>query len=75
MKRTFVVKHPVRATIVGNKGHTRIFHPGETVWCDVDQISDPVTFESDLVQFKADRIEFAKNVEVPSPVKRAKLAG
>ena len=71
MKRTFVVKHPFLAAIVGNKDHTRILYPGETVWCDADQMSDPVAFEADLVRFEAVRIEFAKNVESPTPGKRA----
>jgi hypothetical protein len=67
MKRTFVVKHQFRATIVGKKDDTRIFHPGETVFCDADQVSDPVTFESDLVPFETALVEFAKNVEAPVP--------
>jgi hypothetical protein len=67
VKRTFVIKHPFQATIVGNKDHTRIFRPGETVWCDVDQMCDPVIFEKDLVQFEAARIKFAHNVESPGP--------
>jgi len=45
MKRTFIVQHPFRATMIGNKDHTRTFRPGEMVWCDVDQMSDPVNFE------------------------------
>jgi len=63
MKRTFIVKHPFRATMIGNKDHTRTFRPREMVWCDVDQRSGPVKFEVGLVQFEAARIEFAKSVE------------
>jgi hypothetical protein len=69
MKRTFIVKHPVRATMIGNKDHTRTFRPGEMVSCDVDQSSDLVNFEVDFVQFEAARIEFAKSVETPTPGK------
>ena len=56
--------------MVGNQDHSRIFKPDETVWCEAEQISDPVTFEADLVQFEAALIEFAKNVESPVPEKR-----
>jgi hypothetical protein len=70
MKRTFVVKHPFQATMMENKDHTRTFHPGQTVWCDADQMSDSVIFEADLVQFEAALIKFAKNVEAPVPEKR-----
>jgi len=60
MKNSYFVKHPFRATMVGNQDHSRIFKLGEMIWCDIDQLSDPITFEVDLVQFKAPRIEFAK---------------
>jgi len=66
MKRTFVVKHQFQAALVGKKDDTRIFHPGETVCCETDQVSDPVTFESDLVPFETPLVEFAKNVEAPA---------
>ena len=63
MKRQYDVKHPFRATMVGNRDRSRIFKPNEIVWCDADQLSDPITFEADLVQFEVGRIEFVKNVE------------
>jgi hypothetical protein len=69
VKRTFIVKHPLQATMMENKDHTRTFQPGETVWCDADQTSGSVIFEADLVQFEAALIEFAKNVEAPVPEK------
>jgi hypothetical protein len=60
MKNSYFVKNPFRATMIGNEDHSRTFKLGETVWCDIDQLSDPITFEVDLVQFKVPRIEFAK---------------
>jgi hypothetical protein len=60
LKNSYSVKHPFRATMVGNQDHSRIFKLGETVSCDIDQLSDPITFEANLLQFKAPRIEFAK---------------
>jgi hypothetical protein len=67
VKRTFVVKHPFRAAIAENKDQTRTFQPGETLQCEVDQISDSVIFEADLVQFEVGLVEFAKSVETPTP--------
>ena len=69
MKRLYAVKHPFRGTMVGNQDHSRIFKPDETVWCEAEQISDPVTFEADLVQFEAARIEFVKSVQPAGPRK------
>jgi hypothetical protein len=60
MKNSYSVKHPLRATMIGNEDGTRIFKLGDTVWFDTDQLSDPVTFEANLVQFKASRIELAR---------------
>ena len=69
MKRTFVVKHPFQATMVESKDHVRTFQPGETVWCNTDQMSGSVIFEADLVQFEAGVVEFAKSVVAPIPGK------
>jgi hypothetical protein len=66
MKRIFVVKHRFKATIRGNPDGNRIFKPKESVWWDPEDLSDPVVFEVDRVQFEADRAEFIKSIE-PKP--------
>jgi hypothetical protein len=70
VKRTFVVKHPFQGTRVENKDHTRTFEPGETLQCEVNQMSDSVIFEVDLVQFKVGLAELAKSVKTPDPRRR-----
>ena len=61
MKRRYTVKHPLRAAKVENRDESRTFKPGESVWCEADQFSDPI--KVDAVEFKSERIYFVKSVE------------
>ena len=66
MKRRHVVKHPFRATFV-ETGEGRTFNANEWLRWHPEDPSDPVIFEADLFQFKADRAEFLKSVELLYP--------
>jgi len=48
----------------GNRDESRTFKPGESVWCEADQFSDPIIFEVEAVKFESERIYFAKSVEL-----------
>ena len=63
MKRIFLVKHGFKATVCGNPDDGRIFKPKERIWWDPEQLSDPVVFRADKVQFEAHRREFIKSIE------------
>jgi len=64
LKRRYIVKHPLKAAKVGNRNEFITFKPGESVWCEADQFSDPIIFEVDAVEFESERIYFAKSVEL-----------
>jgi len=47
----------------GKPDEPRIFKANEPVWWDEEQLSDPVVFQADLVQFEANRTAFLKSVQ------------
>lgn len=63
MKRLFLVNRSFKATVRGKPDDGRIFKPKERIWWDPEQLSDPVVFRADKVQFEADRGKFIKSIK------------
>lgn len=64
-RRKCTVKIPLKASSVDDPTFVRTFQPKETLWWDTSQITDPVIFEQDNMEFTAGRTAFLASVEVP----------
>jgi hypothetical protein len=66
LKRKCAVRVRLRAWRGDNPSRGATLLPGEHVWWDTSQTSDPVVFEIDNLPFKADRANFLTSVEIPA---------
>jgi len=64
MKHLYLVKHPFWATLVGGKW-SRPFNPGETLWWNDTDLSDPTSFNVDNTEWQTIRNEFLNSIELP----------
>jgi hypothetical protein len=65
-RRLYVIEKPFPASMGETKGSERVFKPGETLWWDGKELSNPVVFEVDNIPFQAELEQFLASVHVPS---------
>jgi hypothetical protein len=62
-RQVYRVENPFRARMDETKAE-RVFKPGETLWWDGNELSDPVTFEVDNILFEAELKRFLAGVRL-----------